>query len=102
LRDILLGWRSGADFSVSFLVLTAPVSRSISMTSPSLTALLMPSAAIRGSPLFIAFRKNILANDSATTATAPAHFIARAACSRLEPQPKFLPPTIMSPCFILE
>jgi len=41
--------------------------------------------------------KDPAANDTATTAPTPANFTAAVACSRLEPHPKFFPPTSKSP-----
>src|SRR6185437_5093658 len=41
------------------------------------------------------------ANETATTAATPANFRAPGADSRLEPQPKFAPPTTMSPACTL-
>ena len=45
----------------------------------------------------MAFLKNILANESAMTAGTPAALIDTGACSLDEPEPKFLPPRIISP-----
>ena len=39
------------------------------------------------------------AKDAAITHLTPAYFKAKGACSRLEPQPKFLPPTTITPFF---
>ena len=48
-------------------------------------------------PLFRALLRKISAKKLDTTARKPAPSIAHAACSRLEPQPKFLPATKISP-----
>ena len=54
-----------------------------------------------GKPMFMALRKKMRANDSAMTHLTPEYFNANGACSRLEPQPKFLPPTNMTPFLAL-
>ena len=53
--------------------------------------------ALIGNPTLMALRVNSRPKLGATTAATPASFMAAAASSRLEPQPKFCPPTIMSP-----
>ena len=50
-----------------------------------------------GSPMLIELRKKILANVEAMTQLTPDSLMAIGACSRDEPQPKFLPATMMSP-----
>ncbi len=45
----------------------------------------------------IAFRKKMRANEFARIEEMPSVFRATGACSRLEPQPKLAPATIMSP-----
>src|SRR5207247_5341625 len=45
----------------------------------------------------ISFRKKMRANEFARIAEMPSVFTATGACSRLEPQPKLAPATIMSP-----
>ena len=50
-----------------------------------------------GRPTLMQLRVNSRPKLGATTAATPASFIAAAASSRLEPQPKFCPPTMMSP-----
>ena len=54
-----------------------------------------------GRPMQSEFLKKFLANVRAMTAPTPARLMPRGAVSRLEPQPKFLPPTITSPGFTL-
>src|ERR1017187_4391414 len=75
----------------------APPIRSISSSSPLEHARLASGATTAGRPRLIAFRKKMRANDWAMTAPAPANFSAAAACSRLEPQPKFFAATMNSP-----
>ena len=67
---------------------TQPSERSNTTVLPSSH---VRSDSISGRPMLIAFRKKIRANDGAMTATTPASRIASAACSRDDPQPKFLP-----------
>ena len=49
--------------------------------------------------MLIALRKKIRAKLSATMQEIPFSLITAGACSREEPQPKFLPATIISPAF---
>ena len=64
------------------------------------SAILSASVQTTGrTPTLIEFRKKIRANDCAMTTFTPAPMNASGACSREEPQPKFLPPTTMSPSF---
>ena len=51
--------------------------------------------------MILQFLKNILANDFAITQLTPEPIIDSGACSRDEPQPKLIPPTIISPSFTL-
>ena len=76
----------------------SPAARSISSSSPAeqrCRGLLGETTA--GRPRLMALRKKMRANDAAITAPAPANFSAAAACSRLEPQPKFFAATMNSP-----
>jgi hypothetical protein len=57
----------------------------------------IPLHSITGKPMFMALRKKMRANDSPMTHLTPEYFSASGACSRLEPQPKFFPPTRMTP-----
>ena len=75
-----------------------PSSRSISSSSPSLIASAACGDCRIGKPRLIELRKKMRANESATTTLTPAPRIATGAISRDEPQPKFDPPTMMSPC----
>src|SRR5690349_11612531 len=57
----------------------------------------MPGETMIRSPTLMQLRVKMRPKLGATTAAMPASFIAAAASSRLEPQPKLRPPTIMSP-----
>ena len=74
-------------------------SRSISTetTSPDWISLDASGHSSIGSPIFIELRKKMRANVAAMTQLMPDALIAIGACSREEPQPKFLPPTMISP-----
>src|SRR5712692_4735738 len=80
---------------------TSPRARSSSIVSPAFTRLRSPSHSMVGRPRLIAFRKKIRANEFARIAEMPRALRATGACSRLEPQPKFTPATIMSPSWTL-
>ena len=77
---------------MSFIV---PPDRSTSSSSPSSIKSETSPLVMTGSPIFIAFLKNMRANDSAITALMPLAFIASGACSLEEPHPKLLPATII-------
>lgn len=47
--------------------------------------------------MLMAFRKNMRAKVCAMTQLTPQPLMARGACSRDDPQPEFLPATMMSP-----
>ncbi len=57
---------------------------------------------ITANPLLSALRRNVRAIDAATTARIPNASSAVTACSRLDPPPKFLPATTMSPLRAIE
>ena len=93
----VIAFGSGANFRSMFFVafLITPFSRLTSSSSP--VAILSVSHSMAGRPIFIAFLKNILANDFAITQETPDNFMMAGACSLDEPSPKFLPPITKSP-----
>jgi len=76
-----------------------PEATSISMVSPSSTASTTSGHSKIRSPILNAFRKKMRAKLLATTQLRPQPLRAMGACSREDPQPKFLPATIISPGF---
>jgi hypothetical protein len=78
-----------------------PVSGSTLTESPAASASAASGHSRTGRPMLIEFLRNIRAKDFAITHEIPAPLMATGACSRLEPRPKFLPPTTKSPFFTI-
>src|SRR5207244_2192730 len=76
---------------------SSPAPTSSVTSSPSRTISTASADSIAGMPRLMQLRKKMRAKLFATTAPTPSFFSAATAYSRDEPQPKFSPPTRMSP-----